>query len=101
MGGGNPTIEQFNALRDGFAYQLNNAQLDTAVDVARKSVRSQVEGRIGPNNYIRKRMGDILEDQVTPQPAPEGHRIQLPGGGTATKKNGKWTNDQTGQEVKF
>ena len=76
MGGGNPTIEQFNALRDGFAYQLNNAQLDTAIDVARKSVRSQVEGRIGPNNYIRKRMGDILQDQAAPAtptvPAPAG-----------------------------
>jgi hypothetical protein len=64
MGGGNPTIEQFNALRDGFAYQLDNAQLDAAVNVARNSVRSQVEGRIGPNQYIRKRMGDILQDEA-------------------------------------
>jgi hypothetical protein len=35
-----------------------------------------------------------------PQIAPEGHQITLAGGGTATKKNGQWVNDQTGQQVK-
>jgi hypothetical protein len=77
MGGGSPNLEQFNSLRDRFAYQLNNRQLNAAVDVARNSVRSQVEGRIGPNNYIRKREGDILQDQ---SPAvPTGITGKAPG----------------------
>jgi hypothetical protein len=84
MGGGSPTIEQFDALRDGFAYQLSTSQLDAAVDTARNSVRSQVEGRIGPNQYIRKRMGDILQDE-----APAG--AIAPTGSPASKLHVKMT----------
>jgi hypothetical protein len=37
---------------------------------------------------------------TTPTVAPEGHQVNLAGGGTATKKGGQWVNDQTGQPVK-
>ena len=64
MGGGNPTIEQFKALRDGFAANLNNMGFDGAINVARSSVRSQVSGKIGGNRYINQREGDILQDKI-------------------------------------
>ena len=91
MGGGSPNLEQFNSLRDGFANQLNNKQMDAAIDVARNSVRSQVTGRIGTNRYIAQREGDILRDDTPktfkasdyPRPAgiPAGAKLMVVPGG--------------------
>ena len=69
QGGGNPTIEQFNAARDSFMANLNNEGFNGTVDVARNAVRSQVSGKIGPNRYMMQREGDILQDRVA---APQG-----------------------------
>jgi hypothetical protein len=87
MGGGNPNLEQFKQIKDGFAYDLNNQQADQAISTARNSVRSQVTGRIGTNSYINQREGDILHDEVKASSfsrpsgvSPQAILMQVPGG---------------------
>jgi hypothetical protein len=70
MGGGQPNQETYTNIRDGFANEMNNPQFDGAVDQARSAVRSQVTGRIGTNNYIATREGDILRDAPKAVTAP-------------------------------
>jgi len=68
-----------------------------AIAQIHQAVESQRNGRVGQNPYLK----DMYPDpSLTRQVAPEGHQVNLQGGGTATKKGGKWIDDKTGQEVK-
>jgi hypothetical protein len=80
MGGGTPT----DALRDlfikTFNANINNLGFDGAIKQAREGVRSQVTGRIGTNNYIAQREGDILHDE------PKAANFSRPAGVSAGAK---------------
>lgn len=95
MGGGNPNLEQFKQIKDGFAYNLNNQQADQAISTARNSVRSQVTGRIGTNSYIAQREGDILRDD---KPSPSGMGVSLAAAMALPINKGK-TEDQVRADI--
>lgn len=77
MGGGTPT----DALRDLFmqtyAANINNLGFDGAIKQAKDGIASQVKGRIGSNNYIAKREGDILQGQNESAAPPSGKAVSL------------------------
>lgn len=82
VGGGNPTDSARDASAKQFLYELNNHAFDKSIETARSAVRSQVEGRIGSNRYIRQREGDIL-DKASDTPSAVTH--PTPPGSDASK----------------
>lgn len=73
VGGGNPTDSARDASAEQFLFDLNNHAFEKSVETARSAVRSQVEGRIGTNRYIRQREGDILGSTEAPTSTDINH----------------------------